>query len=200
MTAYHVKLTAAAWMTAGGVWIANGWLGLNALDGSRGFYVSEIVWLVVHALVLAGMVGLMRLTRTDTLSRRGFTIAVVGRAAFLVAEIAAIVVGKDELPLFPPAVALTAVGMIVGGAGLLRSRRWVGWQRFAPLAMGIYPLAAIIPVFAATGDRPNISVTLWGVPIFLVGVAVATATEPNRRAAGSPAGRQSESRPPVTAS
>jgi len=178
MTAHHSKLTAAAWMIAGVAWVANGFLGLDSVDGTGGFYVSEIAWLFVHALVLVGLVGLVRLTpRDDVVSRRGFTIAVIGRAVFLVAEVVAIAVTDDEIPLLPLAALLTVVGMIVAGAGVLRSRRWTGWGRFAPLVMGIYPLLAMFPILAVTGDRPNTAVSLWGVTIVLVGVAVLTGTE-----------------------
>lgn len=173
MTADTRRLTAGAWMIGGGAWVANGLLGLDSVDGTGGFYVSEIAWLVVHALVLLGLVGLLHLTPpTDRLSRRGFTIALVGRAVFIVAEIFAIALADGEVPLLPLAAVLTAVGMIVGGAGVIRGRRWAGWARLAPLAMGVYPFVAMFPVVAVTGDRPDTSVSLWGVMIFLVGLAI----------------------------
>lgn len=142
----RARLMAAAWMIGGAAWVANGLLGLDTVEGSGGFYVSEIAWVVVHGLVLAGLVGLLRLTpRDDVLSRRGFTVALVGRVGFLVAEIAAIAVADDEIALLPIAAILTAAGMLVGGAGVLRSRRWTGWAHFAPLIMGASPPRRDVP-------------------------------------------------------
>ena len=169
------RITAAAWIIGGAAWVTNGLLGLDSVDGSRGFYVSEVVWLGVHALVLFGLIGLLRHTpRDDLLSRRGLALALVGRVVFLVAEIVAIVVADDEIALLPLAALLTAVGMTLVGIGILRSRRWVGWQRFAPLVMGVYPFVAMFPVVAVTGVRPDMSVSLWGLTIVAVGVAMMT--------------------------
>jgi hypothetical protein len=170
------KLSAAALVFGGVAWVTNGAVGLGAADGSGGFYASEVVWLVVHTFVLVGLIGLLRRTPDDdVMSRRGFAFAVAGRVGFLIAEVVAIAVGYDEIPLFPPVVVMTAAGMIVGGAGILRSRRWTGWGRFAPLVMGVYPVVAIIPIAAATGDRPNASVCLWGATIVALGAALLTA-------------------------
>ena len=167
---------AAAWMIGGAAWVINAWQGLDAVDGTAAFYATEMVWLVVHGLVLFGIFGLLRLTPpTDLLSRRGFAIAAVGRVWFVVAELVAIAVGKDEIALFPPAVVLTALGMIAGGAGVIRSRWWGSGLQLAPLCMGIYALIAILPYAAVTGDRPNLAVTLWGVTIFGVGAAILVA-------------------------
>jgi hypothetical protein len=167
------KWAIGGWLVGGAAWVATGLVGLDAVNGSRGFYVTEVAWLAIHTLVLVGLVGLVRSCPPgETLSRRGFTVAIAGRVVFLVAEIVAIAVVDDEIALFPLAAILSAVGMIAGGVGILRSHRWDGWERFAPLAMGVYPFIAMFPLVAITGERPNTSVALWGITITAVGVAM----------------------------
>src|SRR5688500_14148539 len=88
------------WMVGGAAWIATGLVGLSATDGTGGFYVAETAWVVIHLLILLGLVGLVR---SDAVGRlgwgaKGFLVAIGGRVIFLAAEVAAIVVGHDELP------------------------------------------------------------------------------------------------------
>jgi hypothetical protein len=160
-------------LLGGTAWVVTGLAGLDAVDGTGGFYATEAAWIVVHVLVLVGLVGLIRsCPPAETLSRRGLTVALVGRIGFLVAEIVAMAVADDEIALFPVAALLTAAGMIAGGVGSLRANRWGPWSGFAPLVMGVYPFIAMFPLVAITGERPNISVSLWGLTIIGIGVAM----------------------------
>jgi len=172
------KWVIGGWLVGGTAWVVTGFAGLDAVDGSGGFYVTEMAWIVIHALVLIGLVGLVRACPPgEPLTRRGFAIAVAGRVVFLAAEVVAIAVADDEIALFPLAALLTATGMIVGGVGIIRSHRWHGWARFAPLVMGFYPFIAMFPLVAITGDRPNTSVSLWGLTIVGVGLAMLVSTD-----------------------
>lgn len=167
------KTTAMLWGAAGVAWVANGALGLDAADNSGGFYVTESVWLGVHALVLGGLVGLgrLRLTGDSTWGKAGLRLAMFGRVVFLIAEAASIAVGNDDIPLFPLAAVTTALGMLGVGGAIIGARRLTGWQRYLPLAMGAYPFVLMFPVLALTGARPDLTLTGWG--LTLVGVAVA---------------------------
>lgn len=170
------RLVAAAWVVGGVAWVTTGLLGLSAVDGTGGFYVTEVAWLVVHTLVLVGIVGLIRAGDTGDLrwGRAALQLAAVGRVLFLCFEVAAIVQGTDELAVFPLAVISTAVGMTVGGVAIINAGRWTGWGRFTPLAVGVYPFLAIFPVFAETGDRPpDALVAGWGLTLIGVGIALA---------------------------
>lgn len=168
-----MRMRAACLLIGGLVWTLTALVGLGAADGSSGFYVAEASFIAVHVLVLTGLVALAQSSAAmQRWARRGLWLAVVGRVLFVVAEAAAIIVGKDELPVFPPAVAMTGVGMVVGGIGIARTARWAGWRRWTPLAMGVYPFLAIIPLFAVTGDRPDAAVAGWGLVQAAVGLAM----------------------------
>lgn len=40
-------------------------------------------------------------------------------------------------------------GFVLAGVAVLRARRWSGWRRFVPLAMGVYLFAVFLPVVIA---------------------------------------------------
>jgi len=167
---------AFVWIAGGAAWFVNGLAGLRAEGGTSGFYAAEVAWIVVHVLVLAGITGLRRSGATGRHRWGGgaLSLAAAGRVLFIAFEIASIVLGDDDLPVFPLAVVSTGLGMTVGGAAIARAGQWRGWGRLAPLAMGAYPFLVIVPVFAVTGERPpDVIVAGWGLTIAAVGVATA---------------------------
>jgi hypothetical protein len=169
---------AVGWVVGGIAWVATGFAGLGATDGTRGFYATETAWVVVHLLLLVGVVGLARSGATGEVAwgARGFAVATLGRIIFVVGELAALVVGHDDLFLFPVAAVLTGVGMTTGGLAVVRAGRWEGPLRYAPLAMGVYPFVAMFPVLAVTGERPDALLSCWGLSMLAVGLAMTRAT------------------------
>ncbi len=97
---------------------------------------------------------------------------------FLGAECVAIGVGNDDISLFPVAAVTTGLGMLAAGAAIIRARCLTDWQRYVPIAVGAYPFIFMFPVLAATGERPDLSITGWGVTF--VGVAAALWTAATR--------------------
>ena len=168
------RAAAASMVVGGALWTITGLEGLGATKGSGGFYAAEVGFICAHLLVLPGLIALARSEAiTQRWARNALGVAVAGRGLFLIAEVAAIVTANDELPLFPLAAASTALGMVVGGIGVVRGRRWAGWHRWTPLVMGVYPFVAMFPLLAATGNRPNTAVALWGLAQSAVGIALA---------------------------
>jgi hypothetical protein len=176
---------ALLWAVAGAAWIGNAVLGLDAADKSSGFYITEIVWVGVHVLVLVGLLGLWRVQVVGERpwARRALALAIAGRAWFAVCELAAIAIGHDELPIFPIAVVSTGLGMTFAGIAAMRAHRWRGWRPATLAAMGAYPLLIIVPTFAITGERPpNAVIAGWGLTLF--GIAAAWATRSSASATG----------------
>jgi hypothetical protein len=166
------RVTASAWIAAGVGWLAASLVGSGAGDGSGRFYLAEAIWLPTQLLLLVGIVGLARQRPHGTrrLGRAGFGIAAAGRVVFIAAEAASIATGQTADTLLPIAALLTAIGMIMAGAAIVRERRWPGWRRFAPLAMGLYPVAFMFPL-AATDAPVELPVALWALPTIAIGIA-----------------------------
>jgi len=162
---------AATWIGGGLLWTAAGLGGLGADEGSGRFTASIAVWLVAQLVLLAGLVALRAAApwgarRAGTV---GLSVAVVGRLAFVAAEVVTLATGELAEAVYPLGAMLSAVGMIVLGVAVVREGRWGGGARWAPLAAGIFPFVAMFPLVAA-GGSPDLSIALWGVPLALVGL------------------------------
>jgi hypothetical protein len=68
-------------------------------------------------------------------------------------------------------VALTAIGLLVAGIAVLRSREWSGWQRYAALIAGIWSLALI--GLSTTSALP-VGVAIYGLTLCALFAAVLT--------------------------
>jgi hypothetical protein len=164
-----MKATALAWLTGGVLWLVAG----LANNGTH-----EAIWLVSDALIAIGIAGLWRanLHSGRRLGIAGLALSALGRAAFVVAEIVSAVTGNDENALLPVGAFATAIGMTVFGIAVLRAHTLETPGRFAALAVGLYPFAAMFPIVIATGDPSGLAIALWGVPIALLGLALAPRT------------------------
>lgn len=161
-----MKAIALVWMTGGILWLVAG-----LVDAGT----HEAIWLASDTLIAIGIAGLWRanLHSGRRLGVAGLALAALGRAAFVVAEIVSAITGDDENALLPIGALATAIGMTVFGIAVLRTHTLDTRGRFTPLAVGLYPFAAMFPIVIATGEPSTIAISLWGVPIALLGVALA---------------------------
>lgn len=136
---------------------------------------------------LAG--ALIQLARSGVAGRVGPVVAAVGALAYVVAEtvylIAVPLVGLAPAAvepltdrLLPAGAVLAAVGMLVAGVVVLRRRRWSGWARFAPLAVGVYPFVAMFSAIAVTGAPSGGAIAGWGAAWVAFGLAARRAAPP----------------------
>ncbi len=80
---------------------------------------------------------------------------------------------------------LLALGMLVLGIAVVRSRRTGGWQRWAPLVGSVYFFLSIIPQVTLTESGANgVLLGAWGLTWVLLGVALLTAGAGERRLVG----------------
>jgi hypothetical protein len=73
--------------------------------------------------------------------------------------------------LFGFGVALTAIGLLVAGIAVLRSREWQGWQRYMPIGAGVWSLLMIGLSF--TSALP-VGVAIYGLTLCALYLAVYT--------------------------
>lgn len=183
------RITALTWISGAVAWFAAALIGAGADDGTGRFYAAEAVWLVAQTLLLAGLVAFRRLGLHGArrLGQTGFALAVVGRIAFVVAEIVAIATGEIPEPIMPVALLLSVAGMLMVGTAIAREATWGHWRRYAPLAMGLYPLVFMIPLAAATGEPPAAAIAGWALPALAIGLAARPQHAPTSSPTTSPA-------------
>lgn len=163
-------LIASAWLAGGAFYLAAGIVHID--DGWR-YNTAAGLWIAGDLLILAGLAGLLRL-RPHGESVFGFVAlmaAIAARLALAGGEITSIVQANDDNILFPIGVMSTVAALIAYGVIVVRKRRWTGPSRFAPLAMGVYPVVAMMPVAVATGEPHSLLIAGWGIPAVLVGLA-----------------------------
>ncbi len=141
----------------------------------------------IYLATLAGVVGLaLTGAAAGMVGRTGVGIAIAGLLGFLGAEITAPGPASDTLYAVVPLV--TALGMVLAGVAVLRSRRWSGWHRYAPLAVGGWIVVVVVPVMALAGDdlgpdavAATVAVGAWHLLWVVLGVAVLGETGSRQR-------------------
>lgn len=104
-------------------------------------------------IYLASLAGVAALALTGAAAgwpgRAGVGVAVAGLLGFIAAEVTAPGPTSDVLyGIAPPA---TALGMVLAGVAVLRSR-WDGWHRYVPLVVGAWIVVVVTPVILLAGD------------------------------------------------
>jgi len=168
------RRTGALWLAGGLLWLVTGALG-SGLHGWK-FNFAEVLWIGADLLLLGGLIGLrgLRAHGQSRLGNVGMTIAIVGRVAFIAAELVSLAQRSDENALLPIAALLSAVGMLCYGIAVLRAGVWHGPSRFGPLAMGLYPFVVMFPSVAANNGNPSLAaIAVWGL-VGAVGVGLGT--------------------------
>jgi hypothetical protein len=129
-----------------------------------------------HLLLIVGVAGLGRsgAAGRGRLGAAGLGLTLVGLAVLVVAEGTSLVAMDAAVVLFSLATLALAVGPILAGVAVLRARRWAGWQRFTPLACGLFVPLVLMPAFALPGFASNYAIGIWGICWLLLGLALRT--------------------------
>lgn len=132
---------------------------------------------VVHLgelAVLVAVVGSGAAGRRG-LGRAGAVLAGLGLLGLAVAE--PMTNATADL-LFTISPNLVGLGMILLGVAVARERRWTGWVRFAPLALGVAVFAVLTPLIIVSGGPPAplglVGLLVWEVLWVACGVAALT--------------------------
>jgi len=114
----------------------------------------SIAYAVLHALVIAGLVGLWRsgMAGSTRAAAAGASTAIAGTAFLLAGEVASLPIRHERTDdtgamivgaIFGIGVTLSAVGFLILGRESLRSGLWHDWRRFTPLAAGLWTTALV---------------------------------------------------------
>lgn len=160
----------SAWLAGAAFWLVAGLVHTD--DGWR-YDTAAGLWIAADLLILVGLIGLHQLRPhgDSTLGLVALLAAIAARLAFVGGEVTSVIQGHDDNALIPVGATLTAASLTTYGVVVARRRRWIGPHRFAVLVMGAYPVVAMIPLAAATGEPPTYMIAAWGIPAALVGLA-----------------------------
>jgi hypothetical protein len=147
---------------------------LDPVDPAHPGLLFTIATTTSHLMVLTGVLALAvsGAAGSGWLPRIGLPLAGLGWALTAVAELTVWADFSLAKALFGIADPLIGVGMILTGSAVLRTGRWSGWRRFAPLACGLYPFAIELPAFAAFGIPNTPAITGIGLGWLALGFAL----------------------------
>jgi hypothetical protein len=141
------------------------------------------------AVVACGAAGRGPLTTV------GLVLTTLGQLGLAAAEITNISSPDAALPIYTIAPLVSAIGMIVLGAAVLRAPVWDGALRALPLLVGLWMLVVAIPTIALTGGPPALlpalALAVWD--LLWLGTAVGVLTTVRAAVAGR------QTRPPEPA-
>ena len=142
----------------------------------------SLSWAFAQALLVVGAWGLRRSSAAGSTraARPGLTLAVLGTSLIVVGHLASIPVRDQSIHATGPQIVgavfglgtvLSAIGFLVAGSATVKAKRWYGWQRFAPLALGVSTLALIGLEF--TKALPT-AVGIYALCFLALGIALRT--------------------------
>lgn len=142
-----------------------GWL---FVANQLGFYAAMICLLLMLVGVWQdGAAG------SGWLGRSVLGLFMFGLATLVVGGFIMLFNGNADLILFPIGGISMMLGSLLTGIAVIFARQWYGWQRFAPLVLGLFqPVTSMI---SGTIEPTLLNESLWMLAWFLVALALYTA-------------------------
>ncbi|MEJ2863690.1 hypothetical protein [Actinomycetospora flava] len=134
---------------------------------------------LLHVATIVALAGLAALGAVGTAwwGRLGLGLTILGFVALTVAEVLEPVDPVTAMAIFELAPLVIGPGLVLAGAAVLHARRWSGWRRVVPLAVGAYVLAVFLPVMIAIGTDAAFWTVFIGFELGLAALGLAVAQE-----------------------
>lgn len=157
-----------------------------------GFLVAQLVFILNHVLILAGVAGLARsgAAGTGRLGRSGLWIAAMGWVALTLCEVRAMTLANSPYPApstdvldgaFGMASILIGVGLVLAGIAVVSANVFSGWYRYITLACGVAVFVMVIPGILGGFLAARIVLTVWVLMLAALGYALyAESSQPDR--------------------
>ncbi|HVF53724.1 MAG TPA: hypothetical protein VNC78_08985, partial [Actinomycetota bacterium] len=159
-----------------------------------GFIAIQVWFAIQHVGLLIGIQALARfgVGGASRLTRIGHWLAGAGMLGLAIMEVVAITAADAAYPS-PTTDPLEAgygvtsiaigVGLVLVGIGVLRERRWTGWQRWVPMLLGVWVFVPMTPALMGPFVLARLAITAWMVQFAALGLALirsAASFEPER--------------------
>jgi hypothetical protein len=146
----------------------------------------SLVWGVAQSLLVAGVLGLRRsgAAGPTRAANVGLLLAMAGTALIVLGHLGSIPTAGQNLDdtgaqlvgaVFALGTVVSAVGLLLAGTAVARTRRWHGWRRFTTLAAGVWTLALL--GLQLTAALPS-AVAVYALCFAGIGAAVAGSPTP----------------------
>ena len=150
---------------------------------TTGFAIAQ-AWFFVHHFGLVAVLAALAVsgaTGPGRVVRGGAWLAVAGALALALAELNAIAYANADFKAANAGfmgtaygIASTAIGLgtLVAGVGVLRARRWTGWHRWVPLAIGVTEFVVLTPGLFLGFVAARLVIGFWMLLFGLLGWSV----------------------------
>lgn len=147
-------------------------------NGSLLYYFDQVLFFISMTGYVILLLGLWqaKAAGAGVFGKISLGLFIVGLVALLIAQIAAGLTRNPDFFLYPIGGLLQMLGGLLTGIAVATTRRWNGWQRFAPLLQGLYYLALILALVVFNQPPTQLTESIWQVTWFITGLALFTKT------------------------
>lgn len=177
-TSQRVRLAGTAYAIGGLLWLVLALVVAVVLGGdpsgdSTAFLPSQIVWIIVQALLLVGFFGIYWSggVGRGVFGTIAFGLGVLGHLVFAAGEIHSLFIGASS-DLVAAGALVSAVGVLLTGIAVLMAKQWRGWTRWMPFLTGLYPWLFMFPLLIVYGEPNSYMIAVWGLVRLTLGLAI----------------------------
>ncbi len=182
MSKNQVRISSIAGMTSAVLWLIALMIeyrfGLQPPgDGSSLYYIDQVLFFIALAGYLVMLLGLWqsKAAGEGVFGKISLGLFIAGLAALLIASPVQWVTKNPDFFLFPVGGIFQLLGGLLTGIAVVTSKRWVGWQRFAPLLQGLYYLIVLfLPIVISNQSPSQLTESLWQAAWFITSLALFT--------------------------
>jgi hypothetical protein len=146
-------------------------------DGSFLYYTDQILFFIALAGYVVMVLGLWqsKATGDGVFGKISLGLFITGLAALLMAQVVQWLTNNPDFFLFPVGGIFQLLGGLLTGIAGVTSKRWDGWQRFAPLLQGLYYLIALfLPIVISNQSPTQLGESIWQITWFITSLALYT--------------------------
>lgn len=146
-------------------------------NGSWLYYFDQFLFFFALAGYLLMLLGIWHsdAVRDSRFGKISLGIFMTGIGALLIAQVFQLIIHNPDFFLYPVGGIFQLVGGVLTGIAVVVTKRWKGWQRFAPLVQGVYYLVVLfIPIVISNQSPTQLTEGLWQVTWFITSLALYT--------------------------